>query len=363
MSLQVHSSSAKSWILGIVLIATLTFTLGGSTVDASPLPPGIPPGRESSGPIVALDIHGSVSTMRREFNSTILALSPRQLPEKGSISQQPAGEDVNSPGFAEVMKNSLKLFKNFPLTADRRTKILDKASMLVEYTFIGYTYADPRVAKNREGAMINVQLLSLPNRDKNLLSGGKYGIYDLLPKVWPEQNPKDERGEQLWTCTVYAKSSKIPEKTNKKKQETGQIGKETNKNSQKNDKGKQVETDTIGQETDETIEQMRSMMEYNVAEQYSAEDPTERLPLYSQVPPEPTPGSILFFQNPFTPVTRDIVVMRLPKVKKYIDAWDLLAWCYESPDGLTMNAPWEDWRRSIKNLPEDVKLIPTHRKN
>ncbi|KAJ3963366.1 hypothetical protein EV361DRAFT_957146 [Lentinula raphanica] len=185
MSLQVRSFNAKSWILGIVLFATLTFTVGESTAYASPLPP-IPPGR--SGSTVALDVHGSVSTISRGFNFTSLAqLSPRQLHEKGSSSrapiegsssQQPTEEDDHSSSSRTVVKKGSRLFQALS-SADRLNRQLDTA----EYTFIGYGYALPSVAKQYKGkTMPTVADLKLANPDWSLTSGGIYGIY-LLPQI------------------------------------------------------------------------------------------------------------------------------------------------------------------------------------
>ncbi|KAJ3839738.1 hypothetical protein F5878DRAFT_615384 [Lentinula raphanica] len=332
MSLQVRSFNAKSCILGIVLLATLTFTVGGSTAYASPLPP-IPPGQ--SGSTVALDVHGSVSTLSRDFNFTSLAhLSPRQLHEKGSSSrapiegsssQQPTEEDDNSSSSTRtVVKKGSRLFQALS-SADRLNRRLDTA----EYTFIGYGYAFPNVAKQYKGkTMPTVADLTLANPDWSLTSEGIYGIY-LLPQIMPEQNPT----KLYWTCPVYAKTDMIEE--SKKKQKASFKGKS--------------KTD------DPVVGPMRSTMRYNELEPYYPEDPNY-LPEYSQEEPDHQ-HVIDFFKSPNFP---NVVAMRIPKDQdhKYIQAWGLLARCYDSPDGLTMKAPWEEWRASIKNLPEDVALVP-----
>ncbi|KAJ3818688.1 hypothetical protein F5880DRAFT_1510760, partial [Lentinula raphanica] len=95
-----------------------------------------------------------------------------------------------------------------------------------------------------------------------------------------------------------------------------------------------------------SIGPMRSSMGYSEVEPYSYLHPSEA-GHFEHV--------IAFFGDQAFP---GVVAMRIPNAAEYYEAWDLCARCYESSDGLTMKAPWEEWRASIQNLPEDVKLVP-----
>ncbi|KAJ3963833.1 hypothetical protein EV361DRAFT_956566 [Lentinula raphanica] len=225
MSLQAHSSSAKSRILGIIVIATLT-----SPVYASPLPP-IPP--ERLGSTVALDVHGPVSIMSHDFNFTTPALSPRQILGKGSSSQVPPSQSEGSsssqqptetstaakkgsgflnslrPNFRkkEGRKEDTRLHQKVdgptvlpsdvgrnketdePAITDfgRNKKTDEHAIKDSEYTLIGYGYTHKLGAKYHEGMMISLTELTLPNWRVPVTSSITETY--LLPQLMPEQNP------------------------------------------------------------------------------------------------------------------------------------------------------------------------------
>ncbi|KAJ3963832.1 hypothetical protein EV361DRAFT_874513 [Lentinula raphanica] len=139
----------------------------------------------------------------------------------------------------------------------------------------------------------------------------------------PEQNPT----KLYWTCPVYAKTDMIEE--SKKKQKTSFKGKS--------------KTD------DSVVGPMRSTMRYNELEPYYPEDPNY-LPEYSQEEPDHQ-HVIDFFKSPNFP---NVVAMRIPKDQdhKYIQAWGLLARCYDCRPG---NAKKKD-RRYPQNTLDEFRL-------
>ncbi|KAJ3766609.1 hypothetical protein FB446DRAFT_377394 [Lentinula raphanica] len=156
--------------------------------------------------------------------------------------------------------------------------------------------------------MISLTELTLPNWRVPVTSSITETY--LLPQLMPEQNPDPK---SYWSCPVYAKTDVI-EKTDPKG--TSRRGK--------------------------SIGPMRSSMGYSEVEPYSYLHPSEA-GHFEHV--------IAFFGDQAFP---GVVAMRIPNAAEYYEAWDLCARCYESSDGLTMKAPWEEWRASIQNLPEDV---------
>ncbi|KAJ3732274.1 hypothetical protein DFJ43DRAFT_1074562, partial [Lentinula guzmanii] len=213
--------------------------------------------------------------------------------------RQPTEDPKSSSLWNTLLENGARLRKTL---TDQGTKLLDQGTMATD-TFIGFTYAPPEIGQDRKGKFTHVTKLTFANPAWNLLSNGIY----LLPKLeLPEQNPNNE----YWSCMVYAKKKKIDE--------------------------------------------MKSHMFYEKREPYLYNDNVENPPLYSPEPPKyPTP--IVFFENEKFP---NIVAMRIPNLETCIKEWDLAANCYETTKGLTgFKAPWDNWRTSIKGLPQYVKLV------
>ncbi|KAJ3814965.1 hypothetical protein F5876DRAFT_72473 [Lentinula aff. lateritia] len=200
----------------------------------------------------------------------------------------------------------------------RTTKAFDRSTMVMTgSTLIGFAYAKPEIAEERKGQFISVSKLILPNPLWSLVTDELY----LLPKLGiVNQNPNNAH----WNCAVYAKKSKIGE--------------------------------------------MKSDMVYKSREEQSPPYPEQPPPYPEQRPPSyterPIPhvapaqpanlqSPIVFFKQEAFPGT---VAMRVPKIK--IEEWGIEAMCYETTkDLLKSKASWNEWQSSIRDRPEDVKLM------
>ncbi|KAJ3895664.1 hypothetical protein GG344DRAFT_61906 [Lentinula edodes] len=200
----------------------------------------------------------------------------------------------------------------------RLNKTLDRWTMFATgSTLIGFAYAKPEIAEERKGQFTSASKLILPNPLWSLVTDELY----LLPKLgMVNQNPNNAH----WNCLVYAKKSKIDE--------------------------------------------MKSDMVYESREEQSPPypeqlppSPGQQLPPYTRTPipnvPPAQPANlrnpIVFFKQEAFPGT---VAMRVPKNK--IKEWEIDAVCHETTKNLLkLKASWNEWKSSIRNLPEDEDLV------